>query len=63
MTNAFSKKAENLAHAVSLHFMYYNFCRVHKTIGTTPALEAGVADHAWSVEEIVGLLDKRKPIS
>ena len=62
LTNAFSKKAENLAHAVSLHFMYYNFCRVHKTIGTTPAVEAGIADHVWSVDELVGLLDKRNRI-
>jgi len=57
LTNAFSKKAENLAHAVSLHFMYYNFGRVHQTIKTTPAVEAGIADHIWSLEEIAGLLD------
>jgi len=42
LTNAFSKKVENLAAAVSLHFMHYNFCRVHKTLGTTPAMAAGV---------------------
>ncbi|MCC7464483.1 MAG: hypothetical protein IT480_18720 [Gammaproteobacteria bacterium] len=58
LTNAFSKKAENLAHAVSLHFMYYNFARKHQTLKTTPAIEAGVADHIWSLEEIAGLLDK-----
>ncbi len=57
LTNAFSKKAENLAHAVSLHFMHYNFCRVHKTLGVTPAMEAGISDHAWTIEELVGLLD------
>ena len=62
MTNAFSKKAENLAHAVSLHFMYYNFCRVHKTLGTTPAVRAGVADHEWSVAELIGLLEDRNLI-
>src|SRR5207302_6164778 len=47
LTNAFSKKVENMAHAVSLHFMHYNFCRVHQTLGTTPAMAAGVADHKW----------------
>jgi IS1 family transposase len=57
LTNAFSKKVENLAAAVSLHFMHYNFCRVHKTLGTTPAVAAGVADHAWTIDEIVTLLD------
>jgi IS1 family transposase len=57
LTNAFSKKVENLTHAVSLHFMHYNFCRVHKTLKTTPAVAAGIADHVWTVEELVGLLD------
>ena len=56
LTNAFSKKLENHFCAVSLHFMYYNFCRVHQTLKTTPAAAAGVADHVWTVEEIVGLL-------
>jgi IS1 family transposase len=58
LTNAFSKKVANLAAAVSLHFMYYNFCRVHKTLGTTPAVAAGVADHVWKLDEIVALLDQ-----
>ena len=58
LTNGFSKKAENLAHALSLHFMYYNFARVHKTLETTPATAAGVADHVWTIEEIVGLLNR-----
>jgi len=57
LTNAFSKKVDNLEHAVSLHFMYYNFCRIHKTIRTTPAMEAGVTDHLWSLEEIAALVD------
>ncbi len=57
LTNGFSKKVENLAAAVSLHFMYYNFARVHKTLGTTPAVAAGVADHVWSIREIAELLD------
>lgn len=57
LTNAFSKKVENLAAAVSLHFMHYNFCRVHKTLGTTPAVAAGVTDHVWTLAEMVGLLE------
>lgn len=57
LTNAFSKKIENHAAAISLHMMYYNFARVHQTLKTTPAVAAGVADHVWSVEEIVALLD------
>lgn len=56
LTNAFSKKVENLAHAVSLHYMHYNFARVHRTLGTTPAVAAGVADHVWSLKEIVSLI-------
>jgi hypothetical protein len=56
LTNAFSKKLENHEHSVALHFMYYNFCRIHQTLRVTPAMEAGVADHVWSVEEIVALL-------
>lgn len=56
LTNAFSKKAENLAHAVALHFMYYNFCRIHQTLRVTPAMEAGVTDHVWKIEEILNLL-------
>ncbi|MCH7606677.1 MAG: transposase [Chloroflexi bacterium] len=57
LTNGFSKKIENLEHAVALHFMWYNFARPHSSLGslTTPAMAAGVADHVWSAEEIVGL--------
>ncbi len=57
LTNGFSKKVENLAHAVSLYFMYYNFARIHQTLRVTPAMEAGVTDHVWSLEEIAGLVD------
>lgn len=57
LTNGFSKKVENHAAAVSLHFMYYNFGRIHKTLRVTPAMEAGISDHVWSLEEIAGLLD------
>ena len=56
LTNAFSKKIENLAHAVSLHFMYYNFGRIHRTLRVTPAMEAGVSDHVWDIKEIVALI-------
>jgi IS1 family transposase len=58
LTNAFSKKVENHAAAVALYFMWYNFGRVHQTLRVTPAMQAGVTDHVWSVEEIVGLLDR-----
>ena len=57
LTNAFSKKVENHAAAVSLHMMYYNFGRSHQTLKTSPAVAAGVVDHIWSIEEIIALLD------
>jgi IS1 family transposase len=57
LTNAFSKKFEMLAHNVALHFMYYNFGKVHQTLRVTPAMEAGVSNHVWSITEIVGLID------
>ena len=56
LTNGFSKKIENHMHAVSLHFMHYNFGRIHKTLRVTPAMEAGLATHVWSIEEIVRLV-------
>ncbi len=56
LTNAFSKKVENLEHAVALHYMHYNFCRIHQTLRVTPAMEAGVSDHVWSLDEVIGLL-------
>ncbi len=57
LTNGFSKKIENLECAVALHFMYYNFARVHKTLRVTPAMEAGITDHVWTLEEIAKLAD------
>ncbi len=57
LTNGFSKKVENHAHAVALHFMHYNFGRVHKTLRVTPAMEAGISDHVWSLEDICKLTD------
>lgn len=59
LTNAFSKKLENLEHAVSLHFMFYNFCRVHSTLRVTPAMEAGLSDHAWSIDELLALVPEQ----
>lgn len=59
LTNAFSKKVENLVCAVAIHFMYYNFCRIHKTLRSTPAMRAMIADHLWSIEELLGLLDRK----
>lgn len=61
LTNGFSKKVENLEHAVSLHFMYYNFGRIHKTLRVTPAMQAGISDHVWSLEEIAGLVKDEAP--
>ena len=57
LTNAFSKKIENLAHNIALHYMHYNFCRVHQTLRVTPAMQAKIADHVWEIEELVALLD------
>lgn len=56
LTNGFSKRIENLATAVALHFMYYNFVRIHQTLRITPAMEAGLSDHVWSIDEIVARL-------
>ena len=56
LTNGFSKKVENHVHALSLYFMYYNFCRIHQTLRVTPAMKAGVTDHVWEIEEIIKLL-------
>jgi hypothetical protein len=57
LTNVFSKKIENHAASIALDFMWYNFGRKHQTLGTTPAVKAGVVGHIWTVEEIIGLLE------
>src|SRR6266481_3727614 len=57
LTNGFSKKVENHKAAIALHYMFYNFARIHQTLRCTPAMAAGVAKHVWTVEEIVRLLD------
>jgi hypothetical protein len=56
LTNDLSKRVENLEAAVALHYMHYNFCRIHQTLGVTPAMEAGVPDHVWSLDELIALL-------
>jgi IS1 family transposase len=61
LTNGFSKKIENLEHAVALHFMFYNFGRIHKTLRVTPAMEAGISDHVWTLEEIAALVKEEEP--
>ena len=57
LTNGHSKKVDNHEHALALHYVHYNFARAQKALGGTPAMRAGLANHVWSVEEIVGLLD------
>jgi IS1 family transposase len=57
LTNAFSKKFENHCHMVAIYHAYYNFCRVHQTLRVTPAMEAGLADHVWTLQELVSLLE------
>jgi hypothetical protein len=54
LTNAFSKKLDNLKAACALHFAYYNFCRIHQTLRVTPAMEAGITDHVWTIAELLG---------
>jgi hypothetical protein len=57
LTNAFSKKVANHEHSVALHFFHYNFCRIHQSLRVTPSMEAGISDHVWGLDELVGLLD------
>jgi hypothetical protein len=58
LTNAFSKKVDNLRHAVALYAVHYNFCRIHQTLRVTPAMEAGITQHVSSISEIVALSGK-----
>lgn len=60
LTNAFSKKCENLEHALALHYVHYNFVRIHKTLRCTPAMEAGVADRLWTVRDVAELLERQE---
>ena len=57
LTNAFSKKLENHVAAIALHYMHYNFCRIHQTLRVTPAMEAGIASRVWEIDDIVALLE------
>lgn len=62
LTNAFSKKVEHHAAAVALWFAYYNFCRVHQTLRVTPAMEAGLTDHVWTIEELLAIMPEPMPM-
>jgi len=62
-TSAFSRKIENHIHANAIHFLHYNFCRVHGSLRVTPAMEALLSDHVWSIEEMIGLLDRRSAVA
>ena len=57
LTNGFSKKVENHAYAVAIHYMHYNFCRIHQTLRCTPAMEAGITNHVWTIEEMLKTLE------
>jgi len=59
LTNGFSKKVDNHFWAIALHYMHYNFCRIHSSLRVTPAMEAGITDHVWSIEEIADLLESK----
>ena len=63
LTNGFSKKVENHAHAVAIHFMHYNFVRIHMTLRVTPAMAAGVTERLWELEDIVALIETAEPKS
>jgi hypothetical protein len=60
LTNAFNKRLENLRHAIAIRYMRYNFCRVQKTLRVAPAMEAGLADHIWTLDELVNLLARKE---
>jgi IS1 family transposase len=62
LTNAFSKKFENHCHALALYFVFYNFCRVHKTLGATPAMASGLIDRVMKMTDIVALIDTANPV-
>ena len=57
LTNGFSKKIENHIHAIAIHYMHYNFVRIHQSLRCTPAMAAGVTEHLWEIEDIVKLVD------
>ncbi len=57
LTNSFSKKIENHIASIAIHYMHYNFCRIHASLRVTPAMESGVSDHVWEMEDIIALLN------
>ncbi|MDQ2763850.1 MAG: IS1 family transposase, partial [Pseudomonadota bacterium] len=61
LTNAFSKKFDNHVHALSLYFVFYNFCRIHKTLRMSPAMAAGITDRLWSLEDVLARIDADAP--
>jgi IS1 family transposase len=63
LTNGFSKKIENHCHAVAIHFMYYNYCRIHSSLRVTPAMQAGLANTVWSIAGLCELIEPKKPVS
>src|SRR5271165_3716611 len=63
LTNAFSKKLDNHKAACALHFAYYNFCRIHKSLRVTPAMEAGLTDHLWTIRELVSHRPRSQTLS
>jgi len=60
-TNAFSKKVENHMHALSLYFMFYNYCKIHKSLRITPAMTTGITDHVWELTDIIDLIPEPEP--
>ena len=61
LTNAFSKKIDNHGHALALYFVFYNFVKIHKTLRVTPSMQAGLADRVWEWEDVLAMIDARKP--
>jgi len=62
LTNGFSKRLANHAHQIAVYFLHYNFCRIHKTLRVTSAMQAGLTDHVWTLEELCNLIPKENPI-
>jgi len=62
LTNAFSKKLDNHIHALALYFVFYNFCRIHKTLRVSPAMAAGITDRLWSLEDVIARIDEDAPV-
>jgi hypothetical protein len=61
LTNAFSKKFDNHCYALALYFVHYNFCRIHKALRVTPAMQAGICDHVMSMEDVARMIDEANP--